>query len=410
MDVIVSRGCGLDVHQATVVACLLTGEPGALPRKQVKTFSAMTGALLEMREWLKTADCTTVAMEATGVYWKPVYNLLEGHFDLVVANARHIKAVPGRKTDVKDAEWIADLLRHGLLRSSYVPPPELRELRALLRYRVKLINARSGERNRVTKLLESCNIKLSSVASDVFGLSGRLMLDALKRGQASPEEMAELAKGRMRSKLPLLKLALEGRMEDHHRQLLSIQLDRLDRLDRDLKQMDAKIESKLKPYERQMELLDGIPGINWVTAATVIAEIGIKMSQWPTVGHLTSWAGLCPGQNESAGKRGKSNIRPGNPYLRSALVEAAIAATCAKDSYFREKYYRLKARRGHKRAVVAVAHKILIAIYYVLSSETPYQELGADYLERLEPERLKRNLVRRLERLGYQVNLEPNRA
>jgi transposase len=410
MDVIVSRGCGLDVHQATVVACLLTGEPGALPRKQVKTFSAMTGALLEMREWLKTADCTTVAMEATGVYWKPVYNLLEGHFDLVVANARHIKAVPGRKTDVKDAEWIADLLRHGLLRSSYVPPPELREIRALLRYRVKLVNARSGERNRVTKLLESCNIKLSSVASDVFGLSGRLMLDALKRGQASPEEMAELAKGRMRSKLPLLKLALEGRMEDHHRQLLSIQLDRLERFDRDLKQMDAKLESKLKPYERQMELLDGIPGINWVTAATVIAEIGIKMSQWPTVGHLTSWAGLCPGQNESAGKRGKSNIGPGNPYLRSALVEAAIAATCAKDCYFREKYYRLKARRGHKRAVVAVAHKILIAIYYVLSNETPYQELGADYLERLEPERLKRNLVRRLERLGYQVNLEPNRA
>jgi transposase len=349
-------------------------------------------------------------MEATGVYWKPVYNLLEGHFDLVVANARHIKAVPGRKTDVKDAEWIADLLRHGLLRSSYVPPPELRELRALLRYRVKLVNARSGERNRVTKLLESCNIKLSSVASDVFGLSGRLMLDALKRGQASPEEMAELAKGRMRSKLPLLKLALEGRMEDHHRQLLSIQLDRLERLDRDLKQMDAKLESKLKPYERQMELLDGIPGINWVTAATVIAEIGIKMSQWPTVGHLTSWAGLCPGQNESAGKRGKSNIRPGNPYLRSALVEAAIAATCAKDSYFREKYYRLKARRGHKRAVVAVAHKLLIAIYHVLTSDTSYQELGADYLERLEPERLKHNLVRRLERLGYQVSLEPKRV
>jgi len=410
MEVMVSRGCGLDVHQATVVACLLVGAPGALPRKQVKTFSAMTEGLIELRDWLKSAGCTAVAMEATGIYWKPVYNLLEGYFDLVVANARHIKAVPGRKTDVKDAEWIADLLRHGLLRPSYIPPPELRELRALLRYRVKLVNARSGERNRVTKLLESCNIKLSSVASDVFGLSGRLMLDALKRGQATPEEMAELAKGRMRSKLPLLKLALDGRMEDHHRQLLSMQLDRLDRFDRDLKQMDAKLEAKLKPYERQMELLDGIPGVNWVTAATVIAEIGIKMSQWPTVGHLTSWAGLCPGQNESAGKRGKSNIRPGNPYLRSALVEAAIAATCAKDSYFREKYYRLKARRGHKRAVVAVAHKILTAIYYVLSSNTPYQELGADYLERLEPERLKRNLVRRLERLGYQVNLEPKRA
>lgn len=266
MEVIVSRGCGLDVHQATIVACLLTGEPGILPRKQVKTFSAMTEGLIELRDWLKSAGCTAVAMEATGVYWKPVHNILEGHFDLVVANARHIKAVPGRKTDVKDAEWIADLLRHGLLRPSYIPPPELRELRALLRYRVKLVNARSGERNRVTKLLESCNIKLSSVASDVFGLSGRLMLDALKRGQATPEEMAELAKGRMRSKLPLLKLALDGRMEDHHRQLLSMQLDRLDRFDRDLKQMDAKLEAKLKPYARQTELLDGIPGVNWVTA------------------------------------------------------------------------------------------------------------------------------------------------
>jgi len=304
MEVIVSRGCGLDVHQATVVACLLTGEPGALPRKQVKTFSAMTGSLIEMRDWLKTADCTAVAMEATGVYWKPVYNLLEGYFDLVVANARHIKAVPGRKTDVKDAEWIADLLRHGLLRSSDVPPPELRELRAWLRYRVKMVHARSGERNRVTKLLESCKIKLSSVASDVFGLSGRLMLDALKRGQATPEEMAELAKGRMRSKLPLLKLALDGRMEDHHRQLLSMQLDRLDRFDRDLKQRDAKLEAKLKPYARQMELLDGIPGVNWVTAAIVIAEIGVKMSQWPTVGHLTSWAGLRPWSERERGETG----------------------------------------------------------------------------------------------------------
>jgi transposase len=409
MEVIISRGCGLDVHQATVVACLLTGEPGQLPRKQVKTFSTMTSNLIELRDWLKSEGSTAVAMEATGIYWKPVYNILEGHFELILANARHIKAVPGRKTDVKDAEWIADLLRHGLLQPSYIPPPELRELRGLMRYRVKLVNARAGERNRVTKLLESCNIKLSSVATDVFGLSGRLMLDALKRGQATPEEMAELAKGRMRSKLPLLKLALDGRMEDHHRQLLSMQLDRLDRFDRDLKQMDAKIEAKLKPYARQMELLDGIPGVSWVTAATVIAEIGVKMGQWPTVGHLTSWAGLCPGQNESAGKRGRSSIRPGNAYLRSALVESALSAVRVKDSYFREKYYRLKARRGHKRAAVAIAHKILIAIYHVLAGDTPFQELGADYLDQLEPERLKLNLVRRLERLGYRVNLEPKR-
>jgi len=409
MELMHRRCCGLDVHKETVVACLRLVFDGQVTT-EVRTFRTTTADLLRLSKWLAENECTHVAMEATGVYWKPVYNLLEGYFDLVVANARHIKAVPGRKTDVKDAEWIADLLRHGLLRSSDVPPPELRELRAWLRYRVKMVHARSGERNRVTKLLESCNIKLSSVASDVFGLSGRLMLDALKRGQATPEEMAELAKGRMRSKLPLLKLALDGRMEDHHRQLLSMQLDRLDRFDRDLKQRDAKLEAKLKPYARQMELLDGIPGVNWVTAAIVIAEIGVKMSQWPTVGHLTSWAGLCPGQNESAGKRGRSNIRPGNPYLRSALVEAAIAATCAKDSYFREKYDRLKARRGQKRAVVAVAHKILVAIYHVLSSDTPDQELGADYLERLEPERLKLNLVRRLERLGFQVNLEPKRA
>ncbi len=410
MEVIVSRGCGLDVHQATVVACLLLGEPGAKPRKQVRTFQTMTQGLSELRDWLKTEGVTAVAMEATGVYWKPVYNILEGRFELIVANARHIKAVPGRKTDVKDAEWIADLLRHGLLQPSYVPPPELRELRSLMRYRVKLVNARSAERNRVIKLLEGANIKLASVAADVFGVSGLLMLNALKRGQATPEEMAELAKGKLRKKLPELKLALDGRMEVHHRQLLSMQLDRLERFNRDLQQMDAKLEAKLKPYARQMELLDAIPGIDWVVAATVIAEMGIKMSQWPTVGHLTSWAGLCPGQNESAGKRGKTTIRPGNPYLRSALVEAALGVLREKDCYFREKYYRLKARRGHKRAVVAIAHKILVAIYYVLSSDTPYQELGADYLERVEPERLKLNLARRLERLGYRVNLEPKRA
>ncbi len=221
--------------------------------------------------------------------------------------------------------------------------------------------------------------------------------------------MAELAQKRLRSKIPLLKLALDGRMEAHHRQLLSLQLDRLDRFEADLRQLNAKLEVKLKPYARQMELLDDIPGIDWVVAATVIAEIGFKMSQWPSVGHLTSWAGLCPGQNESAGKRGKSSVRPGNPYLRSALVEAALAVTREKNCYFREKYYRLKARRGHKRAVVAIAHKILVAIYHVLTSDTPYQELGADYLEKLEPERLKLNLVRRLERLGYRVNLEPKR-
>ena len=410
LPVVLGICCGIDVHKKTLTACLLKTGASGEALQQSRVFRTVTSQLQELAQWLVQEGCRHVAIESTGVYWKPVYNILEGHFELIVANARHIKAVPGRKTDVKDAEWIADLLRHGLLQPSYVPPPELRELRLLLRYRVKLVNARSAERNRIIKLLESANIKLSGVISDPFGVSGRLMLNALKVGAATPEEMAELAQKRMRSKLPLLKLALDGRMEAHHRQLLSIQLDRLDRFDRDLKQMDAKLEAKLKPYARQMELLDDIPGIDWVVGATIIAEMGVKMGQWPTVGHLTSWAGLCPGQNESAGKRGKTSIRPGNPYLRSALVEAALAATREKDCYFREKYYRLKARRGHKRAVVAVAHKLLVAIYHVLSSDTPYRELGADYLERLEPERLKLNLVRRLERLGFQVKLEPRRA
>jgi transposase len=409
MEVCVSRGCGLDVHQALIVACLMTGAPGQGVRKQIRSFTAMKYDLEALRTWLQAEGCTHVAMESTGVYWKPVYNILEGHFEITVANARHIKAVPGRKTDVKDAEWIADLLRHGLLRPSYVPPREFRHLRDLMRYRRKLVGAQSAERNRLLKLLESANIKLSSVATDVFGVSGRLMLDALRHGEATPGAMADLAKGRLRAKLPELAQALDGRLEVHHRQLLSIQLDRLKKFERDLQQVDAQLAAKLKPYAHQLELLDSIAGIDWVVAATIIAEIGIQMSQWPSVGHLASWAGLCPGQNESAGKRRHSRIRPGNPHLRAALVEAALAATREKDGYFREKFYRLKARRGHKRAVIAVARKVLVAVYYVLLRETPYQELGGAYLDRLEPERLKLNLVRRLERLGYQVNLEPKR-
>jgi transposase len=410
MEVIVSRGCGLDVHQSVIAACLMIGKPGRRVRKQIRSFTAMKRDLEALRDWLKAEGCTHVAMESTGVYWKPVYNILEGHFEIIVANARHIKAVPGRKTDVKDAEWVADLQRHGLLRPSYVPEHEFRQLRDLTRYRCKLVSARSAERNRLIKLLESANVKLSSVASDVFGVSGRLMIKALQRGQATPEEMAELAIGQLRKKLPELAQALDGRLEAHHRQLLSMQMDRIERLERDLAQLDARLEVKLKPYAHQMELLNTIAGIDWVVAAMILAELGIKMSQWPTVGHLTSWAGLCPGQNESAGKRRNSRIRPGNPHLRAALVEATLAATRQKDCYFREKFYRLKAKRGHKRAVIAVARKLLVAVYYVLSKDTPYQELGAEYLDKLEPERLKLNLVRRLERLGYQVKLDPKRS
>ena len=405
MEVIVTRGCGLDVHQATVVACLIKGK--VRPFKEAHTFSTMTRDLIRMREWLHKEGCTHVAMESTGVYWKPVYNILEGHFELIVANAQHIKRVPGRKTDVKDAEWIADLLRHGLLRPSFVPPPPIRELRDLMRYRRKVVENQSREKNRLLKLLESANIKLSTVVSDVFGASGRLMLEALRLGEAAPREMAELAKGRMRQKLSELELALEGRLLPHHQQLMGVQLKRLAQIEQDLMQLDAEIQVKLVPFAKELSLLDGIVGVDWVVATTLISEIGVDMSAFAGAAQLASWAGLCPGQNESAGKRRSGRIRPGNPYLRSALVEAALAATHEKEAYFREKFYRLKARRGYKRALIAVAHKILIAVYEVLSSKTAYRDLGVGYLDKIEPKRLKRSLVRRLERLGYSVSLTP---
>jgi transposase len=292
MQVLVSRGCGLDVHQATIVACLLVGLPDNKPRQEIRTFSTLTRDLTALRDWLLAAGCTHVAMESTGVYWKPVYNLLEGHCSLIVANARHIKAVPGRKTDVKDAEWIADLLRHGLLRPSYVPKRELRELRDLLRYRHKLVSVQSAERNRLIKLLESANIKLSSVATDVFGVSGRLMIRALSRAEATPTEMAALAKGRLRAKLPELKEALTGRLQEHQRQLLRLQLARIEQCEDDLQRLEARLGEKLEPYLPQLALLDAIPGLGWVAAATVIAEIGPEMRQWPSAGHLASWAGF----------------------------------------------------------------------------------------------------------------------
>lgn len=410
MEILVKRGCGLDVHQGTVVACLLVSQRGTRARKQIRTFSTMTQSLIELRDWLCAEGCTHIAMESTGIYWKPIYNILEGYFQIIVSNARHIKAVPGRKTDVKDSEWLADLLRHGLLRPSFVPPRPIRHLRDLLRYRRKLIESQSRERNRLLKLLESANIKLSSVATDVFGVSGRLMIEALRDGQNSVSEMADLAKGRLRNKLAELELALDGRLETHHRQLLGLQLQRLDKLEGDILELDSQLQVKLQPYTRQIALLDSIPGINWVAAATIIAEIGVDMSVFATAAHLSSWAGLSPGQNESAGKRRNCRIGPGNPYLRTLLVESALAAIREKGNYLREKFYRLKARRQHKRAIIAIAHKLLIAVYHVLAEEKPYRELGAGYLDRLTPQRIKLNLVHRLERLGYSVHLEPKSA
>lgn len=405
MQTLVERGCGLDVHQATVVACLLqVGKDGRV-QKQMRTFGSTTRELVSLREWLRTEGCTHVAMESTGVYWKPVYAILEGGFQIVVANAQQVKKVPGRKTDVKDAEWIADLLCHGLLRSSFVPPKPIRELRDLTRYRRKLVESQAAERNRLLKLLESANIKLSSVATDVFGVSGRLMLKALVEGKASLAEMAELAKGKLRNKIPQLQLALEGKLEEHHRFLLQLQQDRLDAAKRDLATLEQRIQQKLEPYAAQLALLQEIPGVDWTLAAVIIAELGIDMNVFQSVSQLASWAGVCPGNNESAGKRKSARIPKGNVYLKTALVEAANAAARTKGTYLRDKFYRLKARRGYKRAAVAIAHKILASIYHMLSQQVSYNDLGDLYLDKLNKNHLTRNLVHRLERLGYSVTL-----
>jgi len=407
MQTLVERGCGLDVHQATVVACLLIILKNGQVQKQVRTFGTTTRELLVLREWLLSQSCTHVAMESTGVYWKPVYAVLEGGgLEIVVANAQHVKKVPGRKTDVKDAEWIADLLCHGLLRSSFVPPKPIRELRDLTRYRRKLVESQAAERNRLLKLLESGNIKLASVATDVFGVSGRLMLRALTEGKATPQEMAELAKGLLRKKLPELELALEGKFEEHHRFLLLLQLKRVQAAEEDLAVLERRIQEKLKPYEAQLTLLQEVPGVDWTLAAVIIAELGVDMKVFGNVSQLASWAGVCPGNNESAGKRKSSRIPKGNVYLKTALVEAANAAAKAKGTYLRDKFFRLKARRGYKRAAVAVAHKILVAIYHMFSHQVCYGELGDLYLDKRNKHSLTRNLVHRLERLGYTVTLK----
>jgi transposase len=407
MQVMIERAAGLDVHQETVVACVLIGKPGQRPTKEVRTFRTMTRDLEALRDWLLSLGVTHVGMESTGVYWKPVYAVLEGSFELIVGNARHIRNVPGRKTDVKDAEWIADLVRHGLIAKSFVPPPPLRELRELLRYRRKLIESQAAERNRLLKLLETANIKLASVATDVFGVSGRAMLKALIEGTASAETMAELAKGQLRRKRADLVLALEGRVEEHHRFLLAMQLRRLEAAEADIATLDRRIDEKLEPYRAPHALLMQIPGVDWVVAAVLIAEIGVDMSVFLSVYHLASWAGVCPGNHQSAGRQKSGRARKGNVHLRTMLVGAAISGSRTKGSYLKDKFYRLKARRGSLRAALAIAHKILVAAYHMLAKGADYKDLGEAYLDQLDQTRTVANLKRRLERLGYDVALQP---
>jgi transposase len=406
MEAIVERCCGLDVGDATVTACLLVGKSEEKPRKTLRTLGTVTRELIALRDWLIADGCTHVAMEATGVYWIPIFVVLEGYFDITIANAQHIKAVPGRKTDVKDAEWIADLLRHGLLKKSFVPPEEIRELRDLVRYRRKLIEGRTAERNRLLKFLEGANVKLASVVSDVFGASGMLMLRALITGEATPEEMAQMAKGRMRRKLRELELALEGRVQEHHRFLLGLQIRRLEQMEADIGLVEARVREKLGPFREQVELLTTIPGVSELVAAAIIAEIGVDMSVFCTAARLAAWAGVCPANHESAGKRKKAGVRRGNTYLKTILVEAANAAGHTNGTYFKDKLIRLQARRGRNRALMALAHKLLIAVFHILAKKVPYRELGAGYLDTIKPIRTAQTLVRRLQRLGYKVQLE----
>jgi transposase len=407
METFTEKCCGLDVHQATVVACVLVGEGAKRPRKQVRTFRTVGRELRALRDWLMELGITHVGMESTGVYWVPVFRALEGNFELIVGNAQHIKNVPGRKTDVKDSEWIAHLVRCGLIRPSFVPPPPIRELRELTRYRRSLMNDQARIRNRVQKLLETTSIKLASVATDVFGMSGRAMLRALANGETDAAVLARLAKGALRRKIPALVEALEGNFEAHHRYLLGFQLARLEEVERAMADLEEHINLKLEPYQAELELLMKIPGFSRVTAASFIAETGGDMSVFPTSRHLAAWTGLAPGNNESGGKRRPAGTRKGNVHLVTTMTQAALGATRTKGSYYKDKYWRLRARCGAMRAMVAIAHKLLIAAYEVLARRQPFIDLGDQYLTRRSQTDVTRKLVRRLESLGFDVALSP---
>lgn len=446
MELLYHRCCGIDVHKKLLVACLILVIEGQR-HKEIRTFATTTQGILQLLDWLQAAACTHVAMESTGVYWKPIYNLLEGYFELLVVNAQHIKAVPGRKTDVRDAEWIADLLQHGLLKGSFIPPAPQRELRELTRYRVSLVQERARMVNRLQKTLEDTNIKLGDVATDILGKSARAMLEALLAGQSDPAVLADLARGRMKAKRAQLEEALVGTIKPHHRFMLSEELVLIDTLDEAIERVSQEIEQRLEPppdpsegedgYAGQVKqdqtaqpdaspacvdqaqdvqrlswkdaaaLLDTIPGINQRAAEGILAEIGTDMSRFPSAGHLSSWAGMCPGNHESAGKRLSGKTRKGSPWLRKLLVEAAHAAAHTKNTYLSALYHRIKARQGAKHAMMAVGHAILVICYHLLDRQVAYQELGGNYFDEHERQAVEKRLVRRLEKLGYEVSLQP---
>jgi transposase len=406
MQVVYARCAGLDVHKKTVSACVSVCEAEGKKRQQMRVFGTFTSDLLALADWLAEHQVTHVAMEATGVYWRPVWAVLEGQFQQMLVNPQHIKAVPGRKTDAKDCEWIADLLQHGLLKGSFVPPAPIQDLRDLTRYRAELRQSQNRVANRIQKFLEQANLKLASVASNALGVSGRQILEAIIAGEENAEQLAKLARGRLRNKIPELAQALEGRVRDHHRFLLAEYLDEWEVLGQRIARMEAEIDKQIRPFEQAVALWETIPGVEHVTACNLVAEIGVDMNQFQTAQHLASWAALCPGNHESAGKRKSGKTRDGNRWLRRTLCQAAWAVTRKKNCYLSAQFKRLAARRGVKRAVMAVAHTMLIIGYHMLKTGKPYHELGGDYLEQINKDQLQRYFVKRLQRLGLTVTVE----
>jgi transposase len=406
MEAIIERCCGIDVHKKTISACLVTGRADEKPKQTIRSFSTMTHDLLTCRDWLISEGCTHVAMESTGVYWKPVFNILEDHMEVILANARNIKNVPGRKTDVRDCQWIAKLLRHGLIEGSFIPPKPIRQLRDLTRYRQKLIQQRSSEINRLQKFLEEANIKLASVVTDITGVSAQEIIQHLIQEDMTTQEMAQLAKGRLRNKIEQLEQSLEGYLSNHHRLILRLSLQMIASYDEAIEKLDVEINQRMEPHQEIAQRLETIPGVKKKTIEVLIAEIGVDMSRFPSHAHLASWAGVSPGNHESAGKRQSGRTTHGDKWLKAALVEAAWAASKTKGSYLKARYHRLAARRGKKRAALAVGHSILIIAYHIIKEQCVYLELGADFFDRLNEEHLIHRLTKRINALGYKIDIE----
>jgi len=410
MEKVYSYCAGLDVHKVTVVACRLRVDEAGRKQKEIETFGTTTAELLRLSDWLTAGQCTHVAMESTGEFWKPVWNILEGSFEFLLVNAQHIKRVPGRKTDVQDAEWLAELLQHGLIKASFIPPREQRERRDLTRQRTQLVRERAGVVNRLQKVLEDANLKLSAVLSDITGLSGRAILDALVTETLDPRQLNDLVHGRARDKLPALEQALTGRVRAHHRFLLNHHLAQVDFLDEQIAAYSAEIARVTQPYDELVNLLDTIPGIARPTAELLLAEVGPDLSRFPSAAHLAAWAGVAPGNNESAGKHRSGKTRKGSQWLRTGLMQAAQTVGRQKNTYLAAHYHQIAARRGKKRALMAVAHSLLVIAYHVIKHQEPYRELGGNYFDERRRTSVVNRLGRRLAKLGYAVVPLPSAA